>query len=409
MFKYTLEQVKEIYAKRGCVFLDEEFLGVMHKHNYLCVCGNQSQMSLNNFFKGKNCKKCGLEKLEYTLEEVREIFAKENAKLISIEYKGYKSELEFICSCGREGKRTFEQFRKSKNCEACGYESTAYTIEELQEMFASKGFKLLEIEVKGVTHRYRCICHCGRETEKSWTSLKNGKGCRQCQTDNSKFSYDEAFDIYKQYGWTLLDNFYNGNSFKHNAKCKCGHETTKRLGDLKKHPGCRKCGDNYIPSIEELKKEFIESNCVLLEDEYVNSHVPMKYICKCGNQSEINLNNWRNGKRCKICGNAIVFDMKLPSNVYLLQRDGQFKIGKNNRKSWRLVTHKNNGWTILDKIGPTSGAAAHEIEKTIKDCLKLKNVPLGEDAGLEKFDGSTECWLKKDMNVSSIQELWENL
>jgi hypothetical protein len=101
--------------------------------------------------------------------------------------------------------------------------------------------------------------------------------------------------------------------------------------------------------------------------------------------------------------------MKLSSNVYLLKRDGVLKIGKNNRKSWRLVTHKSNGWTLIDKIGPISGAAAHEIEKTIKDCLKSKNIPLGSEAGLENFDGYTECWLKKDLNISSINELWEKI
>lgn len=391
------------------VYSYKEFLGVMHKHNYLCVCGTKSQMTLNNFFKGKNCKKCGSKKHEYTLEEVREIFAKENAKLISKEYKGYKSEIEFICSCGREGKRTFEQFRKSKNCEACGYESTAYTIEELQEMFASKGFKLLENEVKGVVHRYRCICHCGRETNKSWRSLKNGKGCRQCQIDNSKFSYEEAREIFRNSGWLLLDNFYFNNNYLHNAICKCGNITKKRLSDLKRYPGCLKCTKKYIPTIEELKKEFIENNCILLEDNYVNSHTPMKYICKCGNQSEINLNNWRNGKRCKICGDAIVFDMKLPSNVYLLRREGQYKIGKNNRKSLRLVTHKNNGWEVIDKIGPIIGRDASEIEKTIKYLLKKNGVPTGKNAFGYKFDGSSECWSANDLFVTSLNDLWNKL
>jgi hypothetical protein len=409
MFKYSLEQVKEFYKNKGCVFLDNEFYGVMHKHNYLCICGNQSSMTLNNFFKGKNCKICGSKKHEYTLQEVKEIFAKENAKLISTEYGGYKEKLEFICSCGRIGKRTLQQFRKSKNCEACGQEISAYTIEELSEMYKSKGFELLEKEAKGVNFSYRCRCHCGRETKKSWSSLRNGKACRQCKLENSKFSLEKVKAIYSNCGWTFLDNFYVNNAYLHNAVCKCGNKTTKRLQDLRKYTGCRKCGGNYIPTVDELKQEFAEKGCQYLDDFYVNSHYVHRYICKCGKESKININNWRNGKRCKECGNVLVFDYGLPSNVYLLRRDNLFKIGVNNRKSWRLVTHKNAGWEVIDKIGPILGKHAKEIENTVKYCLKSKNIPTGAEAGLENFDGYTECWRKDDFCVSSLRELWEKL
>jgi len=224
-----------------------------------------------------------------------------------------------------------------------------------------------------------------------------------------KFTFEQAKKRYEESGWELLSSEYQGNSFPHKAKCKCGHLTVKRLNDLKRYPGCRRCGDNYIPTVEELKMEFKNDGCVFLDDFYVNSHYKHRYICNCGNESVICLNNWRNGRRCKVCGDALVYDMSLPSNVYLLQRTEQFKIGKNNRKSWRLVTHKNNGWNVLDKIGPISGLSAHDIEKTILFCLKAKNVPLGKSAGLQKFDGSSEVWLAKDFFVESLEDLWSKL
>jgi len=408
-YKYTTEFVKDCFNKRGCVFTDPVFLGVMHKHNYICSCGNTSAMTFNNFMKGKNCKNCGFKKIEKTYEEVQEIFSKENAKLTSTEYHGYKQELEFVCACGRNGKRTLVQFNRSKRCQACADESTNYTREEFVEMYASKGFKLLATETKTAHDKHKCICVCGRETEKSWNNLKNGKGCIGCQRERAKFSYDEAFAIYKQYEWTLLDPFYNNNSFLHNARCKCGNITKKRLNELKRSPGCRKCGGNYIPTIEELKLEFASEGCVLKEEAYVNSHVPMQYICKCGNESKINLNNFRNGKRCQRCGDILVYDMSLPSNVYLLRREDQFKIGKNNRKSWRIVTHKNNGWEVIDRIGPITGRDAHEIEKTILDCLDSKGIARGKKIFNEPFDGYTEVWLAKDFYVDSIADLWDRL
>lgn len=37
-YKYTTEFVKDYFNKRGCTFTDPVFLGVMHKHNYICCC-----------------------------------------------------------------------------------------------------------------------------------------------------------------------------------------------------------------------------------------------------------------------------------------------------------------------------------------------------------------------------------
>jgi len=51
----------------------------------------------------------------------------------------------------------------------------------------------------------------------------------------------------------------------------------------------------------EVKKYFNDHGCKLLEKKYVNAHVKMKYLCSCNNVSYINLNNFKNGKRCG-CG-----------------------------------------------------------------------------------------------------------
>jgi len=54
-------------------------------------------------------------------------------------------------------------------------------------------------------------------------------------------------------------------------------------------------------TINEVIKYFKDNGCELLENEYFNAHVKMKYRCSCGNVSFINFNNFRSGKRCG-CG-----------------------------------------------------------------------------------------------------------
>lgn len=48
----------------------------------------------------------------------------------------------------------------------------------------------------------------------------------------------------------------------------------------------------------EISQYFNENGCELLEKEYLNSHVKIKYRCFCGNISFINFNNFKLGKRC---------------------------------------------------------------------------------------------------------------
>lgn len=54
-------------------------------------------------------------------------------------------------------------------------------------------------------------------------------------------------------------------------------------------------------TFEEVKQYFEANGCELLDTEYKNAHVKMRYKCFCGNESSINLNNFKSGKRCG-CG-----------------------------------------------------------------------------------------------------------
>ena len=56
-------------------------------------------------------------------------------------------------------------------------------------------------------------------------------------------------------------------------------------------------------TLEYVGQYFKDEGCILLEEEYVNNHTKMKYICNCGNVSEISFNHFQLGSRCNKCGN----------------------------------------------------------------------------------------------------------
>jgi hypothetical protein len=55
-------------------------------------------------------------------------------------------------------------------------------------------------------------------------------------------------------------------------------------------------------TIEEVKRIFEEAGCILLANEYVNNRTSMRYVCNCGDISEITLGSFSKGSRCKNCG-----------------------------------------------------------------------------------------------------------
>lgn len=72
--------------------------------------------------------------------------------------------------------------------------------------------------------------------------------------------------------------------------------------EKQKHTKIKKYGNKYEHTYEEIVQFFKNNNCELLETEFINIHVKMKYRCSCGNITFINFNDFRNGHRCMKCG-----------------------------------------------------------------------------------------------------------
>jgi len=77
-----------------------------------------------------------------TLEKVSAIYEKHGCVLKAKEFKGEYNDMEFICSCGKIGNKTFNAFRKTPRCKYCKNKFVSnvmlrkdYTYEEIDEYF----------------------------------------------------------------------------------------------------------------------------------------------------------------------------------------------------------------------------------------------------------------------------------
>lgn len=70
-------------------------------------------------------------------------------------------------------------------------------------------------------------------------------------------------------------------------------------------------------TLEYVENYFRDHNCRLIETEYINAHYKMKYICSCGEESKINFNNFKTGRRCNKCGTQKAGDKRKHTFEYI--------------------------------------------------------------------------------------------
>lgn len=103
-------------------------------------------------------------------------------------------------------------------------------------------------------------------------------------------------------------------------KCSCGNINYITWHHFKNGGRCRKCGNlkskknnSKRTSVEnKIHDYFKEYNCVLLEENYVNSDFKMRYICECGNESKITWDCFRTGHRCNNCAKIKIKNRFIP-------------------------------------------------------------------------------------------------
>ncbi len=155
------------------------------------------------------------------------------------------------------------------------------TIEEVVDIFANKGFKLLENEYKNKDIPMNCIDIYGYKYKLSLACLKSKTG------GNSKFAIYNPFTIFNIIHYIEMNNlsckllsteYKNMKEDKLTFKCECGLEYDVSLGHFlsSKQFKCKKCkhrdrGNRSRLPLTEIKNKVENTSYILLEDGFVNS------------------------------------------------------------------------------------------------------------------------------------------
>lgn len=119
-----------------------------------------------------------------------------------------------------------------------------------------------------------------------------------------KYTTEQMAALFTAQGCELQDE-YLGSMRKMKYRCRCGRVSSINWNHFSKGKRCGFCGKKGRSkklTIEEARERFAANGCVLLEEVYRNYNTPMRFRCKCGRESKMNMYQVYQGQHCRECG-----------------------------------------------------------------------------------------------------------
>ena len=178
--------------------------------------------------------------------------------------------------------------------------SKKHTFEYVKEYFEEQGCELLEEEYKNARFKMKYKCNCGNISETIFNNFKKGSRCSKCG-GSKKLTFKYVQQFFNDHGCELLEKEYKNNKIPLKYRCKCGNISIIKFDNFKRGQRCIKCNGREKHTLEYVKQYFKNQGCELLEGKYINNSTLMKYKCLCGNISEIVFKSFRAGNKCMKC------------------------------------------------------------------------------------------------------------
>jgi hypothetical protein len=269
-----------------------------------------------------------------TYVDVKKVFDERGFVLLDETYVNSETPMNYICACGNESKMSYKNAKKGRSCAKCGRASSNEKKRKFDFNFVKKHFEdnectLLSTEFvskrKDIAEKLDYVCKCGTKAQITWYqayySSTNCKHCRTLKSVEARVKYN----------------------------------------------------------IDEVKSLFKEQEKELLEDRFINSLTPMKYLCKCGTLSKISLNNFLAGKDCWECRNNKISEKK--KSPHLTDEEREELRNTKEYKDWRIAVYRKDNFTCrcCGTIGKDLNA--HHI----------KNFADNRDLRIDVSNGVTLC------------------
>lgn len=199
--KYTIEYVREEFFKRGYLLLDDVYINCKTKLKYICTRHSDRErfITFDDFKSGTKCKECGIESLKekqkHSFDIIEKAFEERGYLLLDTEYKNNATNLKYLCPFHENKgiqKIKYANLRNGQGCKYCGrgnqIAKRKLPFETVKVEFTKNNYTLLENEYINANTKMKYICnkHPEKVQAISYSTLKQGHGCRPC--GNEKLS-----------------------------------------------------------------------------------------------------------------------------------------------------------------------------------------------------------------------------
>jgi len=222
--KLTIEIVRSEFENKGYNFLTTEYKNCSQKLEYICPNGHKHSIAWKHFKDGHGCPYCA-NRPPITIEFIRSKFAKENYKLLTVEYINCKQKLDYICPNGHKHGITWNNWKTGYRCPYCGG-TMKKNVGAIEKNINKQGYKLLTNNYQNCQQKLHLVCPNGHAYYVSWDNWSGKKSrCPKCNFIGISKQELELFEFIK--------SIYDGVIFRHNRALISPYELDIVIPDKK--------------------------------------------------------------------------------------------------------------------------------------------------------------------------------
>ncbi len=274
------DNIKKIAFANGGKVLSKKYTGRDSNLKFKCAEGHLFERSVRWVEAGNWCGECLVKKKNKNfLEALKREVGEKGGKILSTEYKNFKSKLLYECAKGHKRIVTPNIIRLGHSCIECYREEVQEpAFEKLKKVVTGNGGKILSKKYINSNTKLEFQCVKGHKWKSTPSNITSNKSwCPICALYNNKYTIENMQELAKQHDGKCLSKKYFDIETKLLWRCKSGH--TWKL--MPKHvmngvwcPECRKG--------ERLKKLQIFAKSKggkLLSNIYLNNRTPLRWQC----------------------------------------------------------------------------------------------------------------------------------
>jgi len=175
------------------------------------------------------------------------------------------------------------------------------TIEFIKKEFEKEGYELLSEEYIGAHSKLDYICSNGHKNSIRWSAWQQNQRCSYCYGNVGFSTIKNIKKEFEKEGYKLLDKIYKNNNQKLNYICPYGHKWCISWNNWQQGKRCPHCSNKIKKTIKVIKSEFEKENYKLITKIYKNNKQKLNYICPKGHRHSIRWDMWQQGQRCPVC------------------------------------------------------------------------------------------------------------